>query len=158
MTAKEIVSLIEEVAPNSIQESWDNSGFSVGDPDREVSSVLLALDCTPEVIEEAISIGAQMIITHHPLIFKGVKKITNSTLLERMITRIIKNDLIIYSVHTNIDKVISGVSGLMAEKLGLLDITFLKKDVAGDFGLGLVGNLPVPMSAEEILVLIKERF
>ena len=76
MKAIEIARVIEEFAPVAIQETWDNSGFCIGNPQTQINGVLLALDCTPEVIQEAIEIGANMIITHHPLIFRAVKKIT----------------------------------------------------------------------------------
>ena len=158
MRAADIFSLIEEFAPGDIQESWDNSGLSIGDPDMEVDSVLLALDCTPEVIDEAISTGAGMVITHHPLIFKGIKRISTDTTLERMVTKIIKNDLIVYSAHTNIDKVISGVSGIMARKLHLVNIRILQQDNCGDYGLGVIGNLEAPLGFSQILKIVKESF
>lgn len=158
MRAADIISLIEEFAPDSIQEDWDNSGLSIGDPGREVGSVLLALDCTPEVIDEAISTGAEMIITHHPLIFKGVKRISNGTVLERMIAKIIKNDMVVYSAHTNIDKVLSGVSGIMAQKLGLKNVRILCEDADPEFGLGVTGDLETPLDFSGILKIVKEKF
>ncbi len=158
MKAIDLISLIEEFAPSDIQESWDNSGLSVGDPQRVVDKVLLALDCTPEVVEEAISTGAGMIVTHHPLIFKGVKRISTVTSLERMISRIIKNDLVVYSAHTNIDKVVCGVSGLMARKLGLQNVRILQRDLGGEYGLGVIGDFEVPTDALQIIKNIREKF
>lgn len=158
MRAIEIARIIEEFAPPSIQESWDNSGLSIGDLDSEVDSVLLALDCTPEIIDEAISKGAQMIITHHPLIFQGIKQISNSTGLGKMITKIIRNNLVIYSAHTNADKVLSGVSGIMADRLGLVNIDFLNKDAGGEFGMGIIGDLETPADFSQILKMVKEHF
>lgn len=158
MKAVEIIRVIDEFAPPAIQESWDNSGLCIGDLDSEVDSVLLALDCTPEIIDEAISKGAQMIITHHPLIFKGIKQISNSTLLGKMINKIIKNNLIIYSAHTNADKVLSGVSGIMAARLGLVNIDFLRKDTDGESGMGIIGDLEVPADFLQILKKVKENF
>jgi dinuclear metal center YbgI/SA1388 family protein len=157
MRAAEIVNIIEEFAPNFLQESWDNSGLSIGNLDKEVNSVILALDCTPEVIDEALSTGAQMVITHHPLIFKGIKRISNTTTLERMIIKIIKNDIIIYSAHTNIDKVISGVSGIMAQKLGLENIKLLKAEGSGEYGLGVIGDLNNPLEFKQVLKLVRDR-
>ena len=158
MRAYEVVSIIEKFAPTTIQESWDNSGFMIGDPEKEIDSIILALDCTPDVIDEAISTGKQLIITHHPLIFRGVKKITGTTVLERMISKIIKNDLIVYSAHTNIDKVISGVSGIMAQKLGLVNIELLMKETPGEYGMGVIGDLEAPKEFPEILKIVKQRF
>jgi len=158
MKAFEIIRVIDEFAPPAIQESWDNSGLCIGDLDSEVDSVLLALDCTPEIIDEAISCGSQMIITHHPLIFKGIKQISNSTLLGKMINKIIKNNLIIYSAHTNADKVLSGVSGIMAARLGLGNIDFLRKDTNGESGMGIIGDLETPADFVQILKIVKKNF
>ena len=158
MKAGEIVKVLEDFAPCSIQESWDNSGFIIGNEGQEVKAVLLALDCTPAVIDEAIESGADMIITHHPLIFSPLKRITGSTVVERMVEQAIKNNLVIYSIHTNIDKVISGVSGLMAENLGLCNVRLLTKDKDEEYGLGIVGEFKARMDFEEIVSLVKEKF
>ena len=103
MRACELVAPIEEFAPLALQESWDNCGFSVGDPQREVRKALVALDCTEEVLDEAIELGCDVIITHHPLIFKGMKSITPANMAGRIVTRAIKNDIAIYAAHTNMD-------------------------------------------------------
>jgi len=158
MKAGEIVKVLEDFAPCSIQESWDNSGFIIGNEGAEVKSVLLALDCTPAVIEEAIESGADMIITHHPLIFSPLKRITGSCIVERMVERSIKNNLVIYSIHTNIDKVISGVSGLMAENLGLCNVRLLSKDENDNFGLGVIGEFKGRLDFPEVVSLVKEKF
>ncbi|OFY42674.1 MAG: Nif3-like dinuclear metal center hexameric protein [Bacteroidetes bacterium GWF2_40_14] len=158
MKAIEIVRIIEEFAPEAIQESWDNSGLAIGDLDTEIKSVLLALDCTPEIIDEAISTGSQMIITHHPLIFKGIRQISSSTLQGEMITSIIKNNLIIYSAHTNADKVMAGVSGIMAERLGLRNIAFLDRDPGGEYGMGVIGDLETPLDFSQVLKMVRENF
>lgn len=158
MKAGEIVKILEDFAPCSIQESWDNSGFIIGNEGIDVKSVLLALDCTPAVIEEAIETGADMIITHHPLIFSPLKKITGSSIVERMVERSIKNNLVIYSIHTNIDKVISGVSGLMAENLGLCNVRLLSKDETDTYGLGVIGEFKGRLDFPEVVSLVKEKF
>jgi len=158
MKAGEIVKVLEDFAPCSIQESWDNSGFIIGNEGAEVKSVLLALDCTPAVIEEAIESGTDMIITHHPLIFSPLKKITGSCIVEKMVERSIKNNLVIYSIHTNIDKVISGVSGLMAENLGLCNVRLLSKDENDNFGLGVIGEFKGRLDFPEVVSLVKEKF
>lgn len=158
MKAGEIVKVLEDFAPCSIQESWDNSGFIIGNEGAEVKSVLLALDCTPAVIEEAIESGTDMIITHHPLIFSPLKRITGSGIVEKMVERSIKNNLIIYSIHTNIDKVISGVSGLMAENLGLCNVRLLSKEENDNFGLGVIGEFKGRLDFQEVVSLVKEKF
>ncbi|MEA5005498.1 MAG: Nif3-like dinuclear metal center hexameric protein [Rikenellaceae bacterium] len=158
MKAGDIIDVLESVAPPAIQESWDNSGLSVGDVATQIKSVILALDCTEEVIDEALESGANMIITHHPLIFRGVKKISPETNTGRMLIRAIKEDIVMYSLHTNMDKVISGVSGKMAQKLGLEDLSFLRPDPSGETGTGLVGNLPKPISYSELVAKVKSAF
>lgn len=158
MKAIEIISAIEEFAPRNIQEEWDNSGLMAGDAQREVKSILLGLDCTPELIMEASEIGADMIITHHPLIFKGIKKIGTETVQERMISSIIKRDIVVYSVHTNIDKVPLGVSALMAERINLRATKILMPQQDSETGLGIVGDLVEPMSFNSFIEIVKERF
>lgn len=158
MKAIEVASALEEIAPVTLQESWDNSGFIIGNPSKEVNSAILGLDCTPEIIEEAIETGADMIITHHPLIFKGIKSITGKTILDRMLVKLIKNDIIVYSAHTNIDKVIGGVSGAMADKLDLTNRQILLKSEIGDTGFGIIGNLKEAITCQEFISLVKETF
>lgn len=157
MKAVEITSIIEKFAPLSLQESWDNSGYCIGSPTQEVSSAIVALDCTPKVVDLAIECGADMIITHHPLIFGGVKKISIENNLGYVIYKAIQHGMVVYSCHTNMDKVIDGVSGLMASRLGLSDIEILSK---GDeeSGLGVVGLLPEGLKDEEFAQKVKEVF
>ena len=157
MKARDIIKAIEEFAPLSIQEGWDNSGLCVGSPEDEVSSILLGLDCTEKLIDEAIECGADMIVTHHPLIFSGLKKISPEDQTGSAVIKAIKAGICIYAAHTNADKVIAGVSGAMAARLGLEDVRILDEDAEGT-GLGVVGNLPAPISAEDAIALVKERF
>jgi len=158
MKAKDIIALFEGFAPVAIQESWDNSGLMVGDVSMEVHKILLGLDFTEQLVEEAIDFGANMIITHHPLIFKGVKKIGTDTYIERIITKLIKNDILAYSMHTNIDKVPKGVSGLMADRIGLVNQEILESDIQAAIGMGIVGNLETPLNAGDFIKMIKEKF
>ena len=154
---RDVTSVIEEFAPLSIQEGWDNSGLCIGSPDAPVTSVLLGLDCTPELVDEAIECGADMIVTHHPLIFSGLKKISPDDQVGEAVFKAIKAGISIYAAHTNADKVIAGVSGAMAEKLGLKDVRILDEDGEGT-GLGVVGDLPEALSAEEAVKFVKEKF
>ena len=149
--------MIEEFAPLSLQENWDNSGLCIGSPEDSVSSVLLGLDCTPELVDEAISCGADMIVTHHPLIFSGLKKISPEDKVGEAVIKAIKAGISIYAAHTSADKVIAGVSGAMAARLGLKDVAILDEDGDGT-GLGVVGNLPEAMAAEDVIRLVKDRF
>ncbi len=158
MKASEIASFLDEFAPVSLQESWDNSGFSVGSPEIEVNSVIVALDCTPEVVDEAVETGADMIITHHPLIFKSLKSITGRNHVEQMIIKLIKNDIVVYSAHTNIDKVAEGVSGLMADKLFLKEREILVEGSDINTGFGIIGRLEESISVDELILSVKKRF
>ena len=157
MKVKDIIAVIEEFAPLSIQEGWDNSGLCVGSPEDEVTSALFALDCTEQLVDEAVACGADMIITHHPLIFSGLKKISPEDQVGAAVIKAIKNGIAIYAAHTNADKVIAGVSGAMAAKLGLTDVQILDEDCDGT-GLGVVGDLSQPLTADEAVALVKEKF
>ena len=157
MKVKDVIAVIEDFAPLSIQEGWDNSGLCVGSPEDEVSSVLFALDCTESLVDEAIECGADMIITHHPLIFSGLKKISPDNQVGAVVIKAIKHGIAIYAAHTNADKVISGVSGAMAEKLGLANVQILDEDGEGT-GLGVVGDLSEPLTAEQVIALVKDKF
>ena len=154
---KDMTAVIEQFAPLSLQEGWDNSGLCIGSPEAPVTSVLLGLDCTPELVDEAISCGADMIVTHHPLIFSGLKKISPDNPVGEAVMKAIKAGISIYAAHTSADKVIAGVSGAMAARLGLENVHILDEDGEGT-GLGVVGDLPEPISAEEAVALVKERF
>jgi len=125
MKLSEICKYLDNAIPLSFQEGYDNSGLQVGDPDSEVSSALLTIDVTGEVVEEAISKGCNLVISHHPLIFNGIKKIAGRTFTERIIATAIKEEIAIYSAHTNLDAVDFGVSRKMAVKLNLQNIKVL---------------------------------
>ena len=154
---KDVTKVIEQFAPLSIQEKWDNSGLCIGSPDAVVSSVLFGLDCTPELVDEAIECGADMIVTHHPLIFSGLKRISPEDMVGEAVIKAVKAGISIYAAHTNADKVISGVSGAMAAKLGLRNVEILSEDGEGT-GLGVVGELPESMTAQQMVAFVKERF
>ncbi|HJV78233.1 MAG TPA: Nif3-like dinuclear metal center hexameric protein, partial [Paludibacter sp.] len=131
MVVKSICELIEDVAPLALQESYDNAGLLVGDSQMEVTSVLVCIDITEEVITEAIQKNCNLIVSHHPLIFSGLKKLTGQNEVQRCVVQAIKNNIAIYAAHTNLDNVLQGVSGKMAEKIGLKNIQVLrpKQDV-----------------------------
>jgi dinuclear metal center YbgI/SA1388 family protein len=124
---REIIDCVEEVAPVSLQESWDNCGLLAGDSSVDAVSALITLDVTEAVIDEAIANGDNLIIAHHPFIFSGLKKVNGKTETERILIKAIKNDIAIYAAHTNIDVVKNGVSWMMARKLGLQEVKTLSK-------------------------------
>ncbi len=119
MIIKEVVSAIESFAPLAFQEKYDNAGLLVGNSHDEVSAVLIAVDITDEVLEEAIAKGVNLIIGHHPLIFEGLKSLTGKTYVERHVIKAVKNNVAIYAAHTNLDNVTGGINSRMADKLEL---------------------------------------
>ena len=150
---KDVIKVIEDFAPLSIQEGWDNSGLCIGSSDAPVSSVLFGLDCTPELLDEAIECGADMLVTHHPLIFSGLKKISPDNPVGGAVIKAIRAGISIYAAHTSADKVIAGVSGAMAARLGLVNVSILDEDGDGT-GLGVVGDLPETLTANEAVELV----
>lgn len=128
MQVKDLTSVIENYAPLSLQEDYDNAGLICGSPENEVSSVLLCTDVTEAVIEEAIAGNFNLIISHHPLSIQPFKNILPDTWIKRCLLRAVKNDINIYAAHTNMDAVFNGVSGKMADKLELSEREILKKE------------------------------
>jgi len=122
---KELISILEKTVPLSYQESWDNCGLIVGEKENKITSVLLSLDVTEDVVDEAIQLQANIIIAHHPIIFKGLKSLTGKNYVERTVIKAIKNDIAIYAMHTNLDNYPQGVSYKMAQKLSLKNISNL---------------------------------
>ena len=125
MVIREIIEAIENFAPLLYQEDYDNCGLLTGNKNLEATGALLTLDCTEEIIDEAIEKKCNLVIAHHPIIFSGLKKITGSNYIERTIIKAIKNDIAIYACHTNLDNVRLGVNNKIAEKLGLSDLKIL---------------------------------
>ena len=126
MTVQEVVDTINSFAPLSYQESYDNAGINIGNESMPVKAVLITLDVTEAVVSEAVSIGANLIISHHPVIFKGIKQINNHSYTGRLIQQLIKNDITVYSGHTNVDVTWGGVNMKICEKLGLQNTRVLE--------------------------------
>ena len=125
MKLKDICSYLDYAIPLAFQESYDNSGLQIGMPQKEITSALICLDITEEVITEALSSKSDMVISHHPLIFNGIKSLTGKSFTERIICEAVKQDIAIYSAHTNLDLISNGVSRKMAEKIGLEEVSVL---------------------------------
>ncbi|MEZ5083750.1 MAG: Nif3-like dinuclear metal center hexameric protein [Bacteroidales bacterium] len=121
----EIIALLEKFAPLSLQETYDNSGLLIGEKDQEISRVLISLDLTEEVMEEAIAKKCNLIISHHPVIFKGLKSITDKNSTERIIKTAIKKDIALYAIHTNLDNIEFGVNDILCKKLGISNAKIL---------------------------------
>ena len=121
MQVKDVIKYLDSIAPPQFQEGYDNSGLIVGQSSNDVKGVLVCLDCIEEVVQEAIDLKCNLIIAHHPIIFSGLKKINGSNYVERAVIKAIKNDINIFAIHTNLDNVINGVNGRIADQLGLIN-------------------------------------
>ena len=121
MKIQDITSYLENIAPGYLQESYDNAGLITGNPHWECTGIITSLDATEAVVAEAIEKNCNLIVAHHPIIFGGLKKITGRNYVEKTVIKAIKNDIAIYAIHTNLDNLIKGVNGKMADLLGLVN-------------------------------------
>ncbi len=148
---------LQNLADLNYAEAWDNSGVQVIKKDSEIKKVLIALDCTSEVIDEAISFGADLILTHHPLIFSPLKKITSDDYLTGRIYKLIENGIGLYSMHTNFD--VCCMRNLLDERVGIRDIEPLEKsEIDSNEGIGSVGNLEREITLKELSQKVMEKF
>lgn len=148
-TVQHLYEYLDSLAPFSAQMPWDNSGFLVGDPQKEVRVCVLAMDVTADVIRYAQSVGAQLIITHHPVIFAPIKRVTADTLVYRLI----RADISVISAHTNLDLAEGGVNDMLAETLGLRNI----RPFENEDQIGRIGDLPEVMTPAEFAAYTKEK-
>ena len=160
MKIQDVLSALEQFAPLPLQESWDNAGLQVGLTEAEVSGALLCLDVTEAVVDEALEKGCNLIVSHHPLLFRGLKTISDLTDVQRTVRKAVKNDVAVVSMHTNMDNAQGGVNFKMAEKLGLTDVQFMApKTVDGvTCGSGIIGQLAEPLAAEAFVAKVKQAF
>lgn len=159
MTCREIIALLQEQSPETFACEWDNVGLLVGDFEQEVKKIYIALDAAEEGIEEAIAQKADLLLTHHPLIFKGLKKVNTEDFTGRRVLKLIENHISCYAMHTNFD--VKGMADLAATYMGLsecevLDVTCQGEE--GSEGIGRVGMLPGEISLEECIALVKRAF
>lgn len=119
MVLKDIIDTLEQWAPPALQESYDNSGLLYGNPSQEIQRALLCLDCTEEIVDEAIANNCQLIIAHHPIVFSGIKKLSGKNYIERTLIKAIQNNVALYAIHTNLDNISSGVNQKIAERIGI---------------------------------------
>ncbi len=161
MLFKELIDYLHTIAPNNLQEDYDNAGLIVGSPNTAIKSVLICLDVTEEVLEEAKSLGCNLVIAHHPIVFRGLKRFNGSNYVERVVIKAIKEDIGIFAIHTNLDNVFyQGVNTKIANKIGLEKIEILQakeniqyKDAA--VGAGMMGYLPEPIDSMVFLKQLK---
>ena len=159
MTIQDITSYLESIAPTHLQESYDNAGLLVGNPKTAVTGVLTTLDCIESTIAEAKRRGCNLIVAHHPIVFRGLKRFNGSNYVERTIIKAIKEDVAIYAIHTNLDNVRSqGVNERIAQRLGLENLRLLgPKNEEGTIGSGMIGELPEALAETKFLALIKKQ-
>ena len=161
-TLKEIYEFINSVAPFDIQEGFDNAGFLVGRKKQEVTRILVALDITGEVAEEAARLGAELIVAHHPVIFNPVKSVTDETLTGQVLLALAEQKIAAICAHTNLDAALGGVNDCLAEALELTEIGQLSQagvdDQGHPYGIGRVGTVHRPgLSAREYAAFVKEK-
>jgi dinuclear metal center YbgI/SA1388 family protein len=125
MKLAQLTAYLESLAPLAYQEEYDNSGLIVGRPEQEVSQALISLDCTEAVVDEAIATGCQVIVSHHPIVFKGLKRFNGKTYVERVVEKAIRNDIAIYAIHTNLDNIMTGVNARICDTLGVINTRIL---------------------------------
>ena len=141
MKTKDIINILEKKFPKINAEEWDNVGLLIGDYDKEVKKIQFSLDATLESIENAISEKVDMLITHHPIIFKAIKDITEQNILGKKIRDLIKNDINVYAIHTNLDSSIDGLNDYILKKLGILEYKILDFDEEKNCGIGRLFKL-----------------
>lgn len=154
---KDVISILQDFAPEQYIYDYDNVGLMIGNPDADVTKVLCSLDVTTEVVNEAIEIGAELIVSHHPLIFTPLKELTASTNLGDKIIKLIKNGISVYSAHTNLDFVSGGINEYVAKLFGLVDINPIDSYISNSEGFGRVGNLAKPLTALELSEVVKQK-
>ena len=160
MKAKQVFDALEQYAPLPLQDSYDNAGLQIGlTEEQEVAGALLCLDVTEDVIDEAERMGCNLIVAHHPLLFRGLKTISGKTYVERCVIKAIQKGIGIYAAHTNLDNAQGGVNYRIAETIGLTNLAFLEERAGGiTAGAGVIGELPVAEDEREFLKRMKSLF
>ncbi len=156
-TCKDVINVMETIAPKRIAYSWDNPGLMTGDLNSKTDKILVALDCNDEVIDEAIKFGANMIITHHPLIFRPISSVTEHSRTGHLLIRLIENKINLYSAHTNLDMSPIGTNAELAKRLELKNVEYLMPAEEEPYAMGRVGTLPNKMSTEEFANYVKTK-
>jgi len=157
---KEVLSALERFAPLPLQESWDNAGLQLGLTETEVSGALLCLDVNERIVDEAVAKGCNLIVSHHPLLFRGLKTISDLNDVQRTVMSAIQKGIAVISMHTNMDNAKNGVNFRIAQKLGLQDVRFFAPKQADGFeaGSGVVGAFAEPQAADDFIIAVKKAF
>jgi len=156
---KEVIAFLYTIAPSQYQEDYDNAGLIVGNENDVVKGVLISLDCTESIVDEAISLGVNLIVSHHPIVFKGLKRFTSSSYIERVVMKAIRHDINLFAIHTNLDNVaINGVNSKICELLELTNLQILRpKTSMSDVGAGMFGTLEQSMTTIEFFEHLKTK-
>ena len=155
MKIKDITKVLEEFAPLAYQESYDNSGLVVGRGETEVEAALVCVDATEAVIDEAVRLGAGLVISHHPIIFGGLKRLNSSCYVERVVEKAIREGVALYACHTNLDSTEGGMSHRLAAMLGIENLRLLEQLPKGN-GFGVVGTLAEPMKVLDFVARVRD--
>uniref|UniRef100_A0AB33JDZ8 GTP cyclohydrolase 1 type 2 homolog n=3 Tax=unclassified Prevotella TaxID=2638335 RepID=A0AB33JDZ8_9BACT len=161
MKIKQVVDALERFAPLPLQEDYDNAGLQVGLTEAEISGALLCLDVTPKIVDEAVELGCNLIVSHHPLIFHKLRCLTDENEVQQTVRKAIENHVAIMSMHTNIDSATGGVNYKIAQKLGLQNPVFFGKTKVVDGvngGEGVVAEFETAVAADDLVLLLKRTF
>ena len=158
MKIKQVLSALERFAPLPLQESWDNAGLQIGLTEAEVSGALLCLDVTEQVIDEAVAKGCNLVVSHHPLLFRGLKQVSDANDVQRTVRKAIKHDVCVISMHTNMDNARGGVNFKMAEKLGAKVLNSACEKDASEKVSMVLAELPEAMDARQFIEHVKRAF
>jgi len=153
ITVQHVAEVMNRIAPRQLAEDWDNPGLLVGSFNSEVEKIFVSLDVTDEVINAAVNFGANLIIAHHPLIFRSVKNFRTDLPLGKKLETLIKNDIAVFAAHTNLDSVQGGVNDVLAEKLRLVEVKMFGDE---EISLGRIGKLPEKMTAKNFALHVKK--
>ena len=158
MKLREVIAALEHLAPLRLQDEWDNSGLQVGFPEAETDSVLVCLDVTEAIVDEAIAAKCNLIVSHHPLIFKALRQVSDATYQQRCVVKALAAGISIYSAHTSLDNAPGGVNHRIAALLGLQKLRWLSPRDGEDAGSGLVGELPASEPDAAFLARVQRTF
>lgn len=158
VNSKNIIKVLDEIAPQKYAEDWDNVGFQVGNISKTVGKVMVCLEVTDAIIEEAIDKNVDLIITHHPLIFAPLKALTNTDPVQNRIRILIQNDINLYAAHTNLDSTKGGLNDYLAKIIGVENVEALISDKSeDDYGLGRIGYLSERLPLSELIEVVKKK-
>jgi dinuclear metal center YbgI/SA1388 family protein len=163
MQLQTLIDFLHEIAPAELQEAYDNAGLITGHGTMDIKGVLVCLDAIEEVVDEAIQLGCNVIVAHHPILFRPIKRLNGADYIERTLIKAIRNEIAIFAIHTNLDHVFAdGVNAKIAERLHLKDTKILSpkpqlQHLGNAVGAGLVGALAAPMETTRFLEFLKQR-